>query len=290
MRIKRAVKSLAVLAAMMFAVSGCVKMKWLVIVYPDGSGKMEITAGMNSAIAEMGKMGGEDVEMPQVGDTDAMAENSKGFVAWSRPTESKEGDFTLYTTTGYFKDINQVEFTDEEGGKPTKFTFEKADDGTYKFTFVEEGSADDIKEQSGEMGGGADDEMGKEMAKAMMKSMMAGMEVSYGVRMPGDVTEAEEMNIEGRQAVLKIDVDKLVDLMSKPKEEIKDFQGTIKCQAEADLAEEMAAFQKEMEAAIAEWPKIQEEMKAKEKEEATPEKEEGEEGEHEKEEGGDEEV
>ena len=190
-----------VLVAAILALPGCVKLKWLVTIYPDDSGKLELTIGMNSmlsGLAEMGEeAGGEGAGATPFGDPEEISEGSTGFVAWTAPEESKDGDFKMTKITGYFENINDVklDMEDDEGEEgdeaatPTTWTFKKNEDGTFEATFVDTSMADDIGEQGGEMGG-ADSPEAKEMGKAMAKSMMAGFEISYGFIMPGEVAEA----------------------------------------------------------------------------------------------------
>ena len=258
----------ALVAAALLVLPGCIKMRWIVTVYPDDSGKLELTMGMGGALSGLSEMGGEAGGEVSGGfaDPDDISEDSGGFVAWSEPQQVTEGDFKLTKITGYFEDINKVTLDmekDEEGkekSKPTSYTFKKNDDGTFEASFVDNSMTDDLEEQGGELGG-AQSEQEKEMAKAMMKGMMAGFEISFGFVMPGEVTEAEQMDVDGRKATLKLDIDKLFDM---DQEKAKDgLSGVVKSGPAVDgIEEEMAAFKKELEEAKVAWKKRLEKAKA----------------------------
>ncbi len=256
-----------VFLAALLALPGCVKLKWLVTIYPDDSGKLELTIGMSSMLSGFAEMGeGEGGAGPSAtfADPREIADGSQGFVAWTAPEKSTSGDYKMTKVTGYFEDINKIALDmkggDEEDSEATSWSFKKNEDGTFEASFIDKSMNDDITEQGGQFGGD-DSPEAKELVKSMAKSTMAGFEMSYGFVMPGEVAEAEGMRIEGRNATMKIDIDKLFDM--EEGEAKKGFRGVVKSgPAVEGLEEEMAAFQKEVEEAKVAWRKILEDAKA----------------------------
>jgi hypothetical protein len=223
---------------------GCIKMKMKVLVYPDGSGKVEIVTGLNEALAALGE-GGENGEEGEQGLTgmsgDQMMEQSEG-IQWATKEEFTEGEYAYSKVVGYFDDINKIKV----GG--VSFVFEQAEDGSFKLEFADKSTKDALAGQDNPFGGTESEEQ-KAMIRGMVKAMMSGTEISYEFHLPGEVTEAKEMKMEGRDARYVIDVDKLLDLMENPETAEKGVGGVVLAKPAGDLTEEMAAFKKEMAAA-----------------------------------------
>lgn len=262
---------LAVVAALLLGVPACIKVKYIITVYPDGSGKLvsetqipmdpvEVALELMSGLA--GDEEGEEVDMEVLVEKllfDSLKERAKGLVAWSRIEREKteEGE-TINRFTGYFDDINKLRFTQGEGESGFEhFSFARLEDGSYEFTALIT-----MDESPFPMPDGPVTEEKKEEARQQMKAMggaiAEGLEITYTVRMPGETLEAEGVEVEGRQGKFGLDldtlVDRLIDSIGGEQEKGKVIPvGKVRSGAGGDLAEEMAAFREEMEKAKADW-------------------------------------
>jgi hypothetical protein len=228
------------------ALTGCIKAKFRVTVYPDSSGKAEVIMGLSQTLKMLGEMGEEpDGEDPfSELDLQDMVENSAGIV-WGETEEYSKGGYEYLKVTGYFQDINEVEL-----GQST-YALEKLEDGSYELTVHSEGGGDlDIGEDNPikDMDLKGEDKA----AAAMMKAMFAGFEIAQEFKLPGKVTKAEGMETEEREARFKLDMDDLLKMIENPEGVEGLFSGKIIAAPEGDITEEIAAFREEMEKALAE--------------------------------------
>ncbi len=70
------------------ALSGCIKFKQIVLIMPDGSGRMDLTMGVNQVL--MQQQGGENAEDPTEIDLLELGEDSEGLVAFTKPKRTVE--------------------------------------------------------------------------------------------------------------------------------------------------------------------------------------------------------
>jgi hypothetical protein len=274
----------ALIALVMIAavsLTGCVKDKKVLTILPDGSGKVDFTMGFNAKLIEetlggMMPQGGEGGGMvedsdPTNVDVNDLKDNFAGFVAFTEPTIKDGSDGWKYVSfTGYFENINDVQIfdkgkdeatdedSDEMGGdedpapaeereSKAKFVFKKTETG-YTLAVVTT-----LQEKDEEMGG--DEESNPEMEKmvfGMMAAMLKDMEISMGFVMPGAVSSAEGMTVDGRNATYKVtgaDFKSAADL--KKLVEKKEFK--ITCGASQMSAENIGAFKTEMAEATVKW-------------------------------------
>ena len=251
---------------------GCIKYKDHTVVMPDGSGKFALTVGIKTAMLEMAeaqaKKSGEEGAMaksPFEMDPERLQKDFEGFVAFGEPQKKTDGEWTTFTITGFFEDVNKVKMWDdkkaEEGGGRklmVGFKFAKEGDG-----FVLEQTAGMFSDMAdmGDTGGDDPDmtpEMKKaaaEMAKTFLKGMMGGLEFGTSVEMPGKVTKAEGHEPkEGRVAGRTLTLDDILD--DEKREKLKGVKAMkVWCGAADVTAEEKKKFQDEMAAAKETWKK-----------------------------------
>ncbi len=290
----------ALIALVMIAavsLTGCVKDKKLITIMPDGSGKVDFTVGFNAKLIEEtvggmmpgggedegGMMGNDDPTDLDLGD---LKENFAGFVAFTAPKLEEGSDGWKYVSfTGYFENINDVRIFDEsddeefddDGGEETgemgmeeepaparereskaRFVFKKTEAG-YSLEVVTT-----LKEKDEDMGG--PEESNPEMEKmifGMMAAMLKDMEITMAFDMPGAVSAAEGMTVDGRNATFKLsgaDFASAADL--KKLSEQKKFK--IICGESQVTAEQIGAFKTEMAEAIVKWEALQKEAEAAE--------------------------
>lgn len=281
-------RTLAALAAAAFlALGGCLQVEQGSTIFPDGSGKLLMKVGFKKSmlkmIEEFAKQGGGDAKNPldELNDPAKLAENAEGFVAFTAPKKTEDGDFITISFTGYFEDINKVKMhqTQETPGGEAKKTvqfaakYEKTDSG-YSLTMNNDPNEDFRKLAGGEDNPAAGNE---ELAKAMlemMKPMLEGMKVTMSVTVPGAIQEVTGfMEKKDRTATMSINADMILAVVKDPKgAEAKKLEalgkkGAAKVTWASHTVSdaEVAAFKKEMAEAKDAWGKILEDAKNKKK-------------------------
>lgn len=248
-------------AAMMC--TGCIKFHAKMTVMPDGSGKIEHTMGVNSALfAQLGQGGASPLDDFTLGDA---ADSMEGIVAFTKPVEKKANGWEYRTFTAYFDDVNKVKFDkDEEDGPEYKLTTEG---GKHTLTVTNAPISKMAGDMGGQIGQGGDDPA----QQAQMKMMFTGFEVLEQYTMPAKITAGEGLKTDGRSGEAKLTSDIMFD-----KEKMaalgKITKRTIVAEGDAVDAAAVAAFKAELAKAKAEWekmkPEIEAEQKAKEAKEA----------------------
>jgi len=289
----------ALIALLMIAavsLTGCVKDKKVITLMPDGSGKVEFTLGFNAKLIEEtlggmmpqggeggGMMGDENPTNIELSD---LKENFAGFVAFTdrKITEGADG-WKYVSFTGYFENINDIrifdegddddseDYTEEEpdemgmGEEPApakeresraRFVFKKTETG-YILEVVTT-----LKDKDDDMGG--PEESTPEMEKmifGMMAAMLKDMEISMAFGMPGAVSAAEGMTVDGRTATYKVsgaNFSSVADL--KKLAEQKEFK--ITCGESEITAEQIGAFKLEMAEATMKWDALLKQAEAAE--------------------------
>lgn len=267
------------------ALGGCLKYKDHTVLMADGSGKISLTIGMKSAMLEMAEAQAKEAGAEKSGgmldmDPDRLRKDFEGIVAFTEPVRKEDGEWTTFTFTGYFEDVNKVrmwndEEADEEAGTPAGrelmigFKFAKEGDG---FVLEQTGGIFGDMAEIGDPGTDDDPEMtpemkkmASEMAKTFLKGMFEGMEIASSVEMPGKVSKAEGHDPkEGRLASSAVTLD---DILDDEKRKKVAGRKTIKvwCGAADVPAEQVTAFRTEMSAAKASWAKTVADFEAKKK-------------------------
>lgn len=230
--------SIVVLAS---SLTGCVKFKQTMTLMPDGAGKIELKIGMSEQLIQMAKQQGED----PFSDMDPMelSEDSKGFVAFTKPTQIKEGGYTYLTFSAYFEDINDVELGGPEDGEdPAKFTYKR--EGKTATLTAKDTMLLSAVENHEPM---ADEE------KAFAAQMLAGMLFSESYILPGSFEDIKGVDGKANTATVEMDSNDMLN-GTGPIEELKGVEElTFKI---SDIKEDAAAakaFKAEMQAAVKEW-------------------------------------
>jgi len=240
---------------------------------------------MKSAMLEMAEAQAKQAGAEKSGgmldmDPDRLRKDFEGIVAFTEPVKKTDGEWTTFTFTGYFEDVNKVKMwndkeADAEEGTPAGrelmigFKFAKEGDG---FVLEQTGGIFGDMAEIGDPGTDDDPEMtpemkkmAAEMAKTFLKGMFEGMEIASSVEMPGKVSKAEGHDPkEGRLASSAVTLD---DILDDEKRKKVAGRKTIKvwCGA-ADLsAEQVTAFRDEMSAAKTSWAKTVADFEAKKK-------------------------
>ena len=243
---------LACLLVLTASLTGCVKFKQVLTVMPDGSGKIDLTIGLSDQMMAMAQQGGENPfdEMNPA----ELSKDSKGIVAFTKPTQKKEGGFTYMSFSAYFEDINEVELgTPDEGEEPAKFTYER--DGKTATLTVEDSM---MLSAAGEHEPIAEEE------KQFVAAMMAGMSFKEIYTLPGTFEDIKGVTGTDNVATIEMTQDHMLN-GTGPIKEFKDVDKLVfkitEVKEDADAAK---AFKEELEAAKKEWEEMKKEAEAAE--------------------------
>ncbi|MFK7790357.1 MAG: hypothetical protein AB8C95_12800 [Phycisphaeraceae bacterium] len=242
---------LACLLLVTASLTGCVKFKQVMTVMPDGSGKMTINVGLSEQLVQMAQQQGEN-PFDQM-DPIALGKDAKGIVAFSKPTQVKEGGYTYLTFSAYFDDINQVEL-----GSPDD------EEAPAKFTYVKDGKGATLSiEKSMILSAVADHEPISDEEKVFAAQMTAGMSFVESYNLPGSIEAVKGVAIEGSTATLEMTQEHMLNSTGP----IKDLKGvdklTFKITEVKEDAAALAAFKAEVEIAKKEWEAMKKEAEAK---------------------------
>ena len=235
---------LAALVVLTASLTGCVKFKQTMTVMPDGSGKIDLSIGLSEQLVQMAKQQGEDPFSDM--DPTKLSKESKGIVAFTKPTQKQEGGYTYLSFSAYFEDANAVELGGpDDGEEPTKLTY--ARDGKSATLSVEGSMILSAVQEHQPMA---------EEEKAFAAQMIAGMLFSESYILPGAFEDIKGVTAKDNTATIEMTSDNMLN-SSGP---IKDLKGVEKLVFKiAEVKEDDAAakaFKKELEAAKAEWEKM----------------------------------
>lgn len=247
-----AIRHLMLASVVLLGVSltGCVKFKQTMTLMPDGSGKFDLVIGLSEQLVQMAKQQGENPfdEM----DPKNLDEDSTGIVAFTKPTQKKEGGYTYLSFSAYFKDINEVELGGpEEGEEAATFTYTR--DGE---------SATLTAEDTMVLSAVKNHEPVSAEEKQFAAAMMAGMLFSEAYVLPGGFEDIKGVKAEGSTATIEMTQDHMLD-GTGPIKELKGVEKLVfKISGIKEDGDAMKAFKAEMEAAIKEWEAIKAEAEA----------------------------
>eukprot|EP00752_Nemacystus_decipiens_P013706 g12159.t1 len=216
-------------------------------VMPDGSGKINLSIGMSEQLIAMAKQQGEDPFKEL--DPKKLSNDSKGIVAFSKPTQSTEGGYTYLSFSAYFEDVNAVELGGPDSGEePSKFTYTR--DGK---------SATLTVDNSMLLSAVRDHEPMAAEEKAFAAQMLAGMLFSESYVLPGAFEAIKGVSAEDNVATIEMDSDNMLN-GTGPITELKGVEQFVFKIAEVKEDEAaMKAFKAELEAAKVIWEQMQKE-------------------------------
>jgi len=242
--------TLTCLVLLAVSLTGCVKFKQVMTLMPDGSGKITLNIGLSEQLVQMAQQQGQN-PFDQM-DPTALGASSKGIVAFTKPTQKKEGGYTYMSFSAYFEDINAVELgspDDEE--KPAKFAYIK--DGKGATLSVE---------QSMILSAIADHKPISDEEKALAKQMTAGMVFTEMYNLPGSFEAIKGITSDGNTATIEMTQEHMLNGTGP----IKDLKGVDKLVFKITEVKEDAAatkaFKAELEAAKKEWEAMKKEADA----------------------------
>ncbi len=251
-RLRHAGALLAVVAGT--SLTGCIKIDQNTQVMPDGSGKVTMRVGMKTAMAQMAESG-EDGGPPVPTESEDLERDWEGFVAFTEPVKTEEGEWTYYDVSGYFTDINKVKIydtDDETGERKLQTAFKMRQEGEGWVLDVENPTLAEMGEDLPEDDGDTTPEM-KEMMKGMMEAMLAGLEIRFSYTLPGQVSAVQGLwGKDGNTADVKITVSDLFETEKMKKLSAAESRSAT-C-GESNITEEtMAAWKSEFADAKDKW-------------------------------------
>lgn len=222
------------------ASSGCVKLKQVVTVMPDRSGKIELSFGLSEQLVELAKDNKEDPFKEIL--PDVMKDKSKGIVAFTEPKREKQGEFTTMTYTVYFRDINKVSLDGLGEGEPAEYRYTQQGDSAA--LSVRHGTILSLL---------ADYEPTPENERAEVRQAMAGLAFSEHFILPGEITPIDGIITQANTAKLDLTLDHVLD-GTGPIEELKGKQSIRLTTPRVTVDDaQVQAFNKELEAAVRDW-------------------------------------
>ena len=190
----RLLSALGLLAALCawLLLPGCVKYKQTLTVMPDGSGKVDVVMGMSNAQRTAPGAPADPFAALSVPE---LARNPQGFVAFTEPRAEDRDGYRIVTVTCYFEDIGELTFGSgmgQGGGAADAVTYDFAEDRlTVRRPLVGQTAAafrtDPVEIPDGDL-------------RAVLAQGLQGMELSERFVLPGPVTEAGPLAVDGRSA------------------------------------------------------------------------------------------
>ncbi|MEM8737288.1 MAG: hypothetical protein AAGG38_02255 [Planctomycetota bacterium] len=170
--------------------TGCVKLKQVWTINPDGSGKMTATVGINQRM--LSRFGDNGMITHLENPAEIIDQQDRGWVAFTRPEISTREGFKYATFTCYFEDINEITFRGDGGyGEMTASSY-RFGEGTFS---VQDGTLIQAAQAA------ANDPVFRDKsANNLVVAMIEGMEMVEQYHLPGTVSEAEGFDVEGKQA------------------------------------------------------------------------------------------
>lgn len=235
---------LTVLFLALLGAPGCVKLKQVVTVMPDGAGKVQMRFGLSPQSVALARENDDDPFQEVL--PEAMKKKTRGVAAFTEPVREKVDGFSYLTYTVYFKDINKLRVSGLGEGKPAEYRYLRKDEGatltvTHGVTLSMIGNYTPTPEAE------------REQAEEAMK----GMSFSEHFVMPGEVKPIEGLSVQGNTAKLDLVLDDLLT-GTGPIETLKNKSSLTFIVPKIDVSDDaIAAFNKEMQAAIKAWEKQQ---------------------------------
>lgn len=200
--LNRPLALLWLLTTLCMATTGCVKFKHAMAVMPDGSGKVEITFGMGEAmLAHQGDDGLNLIDLDEL-----IAQEDRGFVAFTPPEVWAENGFTYQRIVGYFDDVDQIVIEGDENvdaAEPARTTFVyDADAGRLTISRCL------LQQVALETESMVDADPSE---RAVLGSMVNGLVIEESITVPGDIENAGPFEVGGRTAAAVIDEASILD-------------------------------------------------------------------------------
>lgn len=221
---------------------GCIKVKKDLLLMPDGSGRIDFTLAMNTAMLQ--QMGADPDENP-FDEMYSEMQQTPGIVAFTEGKREEKDGWSYMTFSAYFEDINQVKLGDTPE-EATTFAYQTADDASS--LTIKQGLVHAMAKDM------ADDEDVDQQQMAMMMMMMQGLEVSESYQLPGQVSDGGAYDAEARKATAGLTAADLTG-GEKAKKYAAAKENVIKFGKSEVTAEQIAAFKKELTEAKEAWEK-----------------------------------
>lgn len=234
---RRTAAALLALFAMTALLAGCVKLRMNFLILSDKSGKFSVVLALRNDVFN-NKFGNKKNSVFTLDDF----EKNKGVVAWLRPKLTKAEGYHYIEVTGYFDDINNVKFSTFW----PQISYAKKEDGNYLLKFTTSIKGDKATDDN----------------KAT-RDFFKDVQLVYNFKLPGKVEPTKKWKVQGREAILNLDVEDILDVQNKNNGMIK---AEIACEPpdEKTSEKDLEAFKKELELAKKEWAQYRKELEKQE--------------------------
>ena len=225
---------------------GCVKYKQTLTVHPDGSGKVDLVVGMSDPQLALLGPGADPFEGFSVA---ALAQDAQGFVAFTRPRAEDRDGFRVLTVTGYFEDVGALGLA---GGGGVGF-----DAASYA---LEDGLLVVRQPLSGQAAAAfrqQDLDLGKEEVRRVLAPSVAGLELEERYVVPGRVTAAGPLAVEGDAASASVAGAAVLDRHAELMDAYAGLDRVeVRFEPHAPSERDAAAWARELQDAKAAWAQI----------------------------------
>lgn len=230
----------ALLVLLLVGLAGCVKLRQVLTVMPDGTGKIALRYGLSAEQVAMAKE--SDVDPFREVLPEVMADKCAGLVAFTEPSRETRGGYTYLSYTAYFRDINQVRINGLGEGRPGRYRFTR--EGDSATLTVSGGTVLSLLAQH---------EPVPEDERADSRKAMAGLSLHEHFVLPGKVEPVKGLTIDNGTAKLDLTLDDLL-AGTGPVEALKG-RDTLTLKVPQVTLDDAAAsaFADELEAAVQAW-------------------------------------
>lgn len=231
-----------------FLLAGCLKAEEDLVVYPDGAGRIRVTAAFDSAL-----LGDQTIESSSL---ISQLEALEGFVAFTRPEIERREGWTTLRLTAYFESVDRVRVRDTRDGRSDVMIavgWRKEGDG-YRLEITDRtlaGGTEDLPPDDGH----------RRQIWTIFQPLLEGLEVRRKVTLPGTIRSIEGFGrSEGRTAGFELrgaELRKYEDFLALQRE----VRRSASCGPSLVTEAERQGFKRELEEAKAAWPGILEDLR-----------------------------
>lgn len=225
-------------------ITGCVKLKQIVTLMPDGSGKIELSYGLSEKLAQLDEENQEDPFQEVI--PSVMRKKCRGVVAFTDPVRSKADGFSYLSYTAYFTDINQLHIGGLGEGKPAAYHY-KRESNSATLTIMGGPTLSMITEYK----------QTPEADRAAVREAMAGLMLNEHFVLPGNVESIEGVATETNNAKLDLTLDDLL-AGTGPIQALKDANKLVLKVPTLSIHDDAVnAFKQEFEETVNDWNRRQ---------------------------------
>jgi hypothetical protein len=193
------------IVVLVLLMTGCIEEKTTVTVYKTGAGTIHLNQKINKKTTDlMFSFEKGDAAKNTAAEKFMYKELAKwqGVIAWSKPMHSLKDGALIIEATGFFDNVSQLKYADDDGKNTQSFAWVKINDGRFRLSWVNQNSSEK-KDILGEY----DTEDKVNMTKNMMGEFK-GLRVEREVVLPGDVEDCRGCTVHAGRSASSVITDK----------------------------------------------------------------------------------